>query len=1079
MPRTSTAKSTPWNRCRCAFRLFRVAILTLVFVLLALLTWLRLFGLPNFLRVQLVDELARRGVVASFRSLHFHWFRGFVADDLRVAWGGTNLPGVQFHIAEADLDVAPPTAWRNRSSLLRGIGIRSASLVVPLPATNEPPVELRIEGITAQVRFLAGDHWEIPRFAARLEGLQLELNASLTNTYAFRRSKPSAKPPDPAARERAFRLARSILRELRTWTADSSAKITAHLEADGVNLPAAHCDLFLEVPSARSPRGDIKGLRLSARVLPAFTPEDPAHLSIVLDLAELQSPNGGLTQAMARAQLSGAPGSLLATNAQWETHVDHLFLRGFRARQANASGTSRFQPHPGSAPGPFETDFKANASQLEIARQSPNVLQIQDANLTGLAQGDLSPPSLSHLQGTLSAQALADPLGTCGPLRAAFDLLQNPTNTPPQPHESLGPWTAAWPFSGTLDLDLSDLRSPKLSVDRFHSTIDWLAPKLSLRKINAALYGGTLQADGDLDILSRLTSLRAESTFDLHGIDNLLGPRSRENFTRYQWKSPPWIQGRASVTLPPWNAKDVDWDAVVKPTVEVHGNLKVAEGSFKGISFDQAASSISFDGTTWRLPDLRTSRPEGRQEIAVEYNEDTREYRIDARGRVIPPVLKPVLGEQSAQIVDLFEFRHAVDADVVVWGPWTEGTRQAIHGTIIATNFTFRSQHFDRLEANVGYTNRFLAAVPVRLTRGSGEATADGVGYDFADDRLWLTNAVNTIEPAVAAAAISPTFPPKLVHYRFANPPRIRANGTLRPKDTDSADMTFSVQGGPFEFWRLRAESVESDLLWKGSTLTLTNISARFFDGTLAGNAFFDLRNPDDSPYRFEAQIRQSEIGKILRHASGGTNFLASGSIDLDLTVTSAQTADIHTWNGFGRAQLRDGLLWDTPIFGFVSPILNAVVPGIGNSRARDAQATFTLTNSVIHTRDLEIDCPPAKLFYRGTLDFDQNVNAKVEAQVLGNFTPMGPLFGLILRPLTKLFEFRTTGTLTDVKAEPLYVPKFLLFPLQPFKFIRGLFNSSDGNSRNSVIHSQPEIPVPNDLAPTNAPPPLPQPPPN
>jgi hypothetical protein len=135
-------------------------------------------------------------------------------------------------------------------------------------------------------------------------------------------------------------------------------------------------------------------------------------------------------------------------------------------------------------------------------------------------------------------------------------------------------------------------------------------------------------------------------------------------------------------------------------------------------------------------------------------------------------------------------------------------------------------------------------------------------------------------------------------------------------------------------------------------------------------------------------------------------------------------------------------------------------MPGLGNNKARAAEATFTLSNSVIHTRDLTIDCAPAKLFYRGTLDFDQRVEAKVEAQILGNFTPMGPLFGLILRPLTKLFEFRITGTLSDVKADPLYIPKFLLLPLQPLRFLFGLFGNGDDSERHPPINTQPEIPV-------------------
>jgi hypothetical protein len=517
--------------------------------------------------------------------------------------------------------------------------------------------------------------------------------------------------------------------------------------------------------------------------------------------------------------------------------------------------------------------------------------------------------------------------------------------------------------------------------------------------------------------------------------------------------------------LPPWTSRQPEWGRQAQDSLQLDGRFRVGPGSFKTVPFDRAESSLAFDGNTWRLPDLRTERPEGRQEVAVTYHEDSREYRIDARGRVLPPVLKPVLGDQSAEVLELFEFHAPVDAEVSVWGPWTEGTRQGIRGTVVATNFTFRSQHFDRLQADINYTNRFLAAAPVRIERDAGTLVAEGVGYDFAADRLWLTNTVSTLDPLAAAAAISPGFPEKIAPYRFASPPRIRAEGNVHPRQTDSADLRFAIAGGPFEFWRLKADTIEADLHWLGSSLTLSNLSAAFFGGTLAGQATFDLRDPADGVYRFETRVREADLGDLLTHAIPGRTNFADGTFDLDLNVTSARTSDIHSWSGSGRVGLRDGLLWDAPIFGFLSPVLNAVVPGLGNNRARAAEATFTLTNSVIQTRDLVINCPPARLFYRGTLDFDQRVSAKVEARVLADVLGMGPLFGLILRPLTKLFEYRVTGTLADVKAEPLYVPKFLLLPLQPFKVLRSLFGAGasppDDPGTNAPPETAPPTPAP------------------
>jgi hypothetical protein len=45
-----------------------------------------------------------------------------------------------------------------------------------------------------------------------------------------------------------------------------------------------------------------------------------------------------------------------------------------------------------------------------------------------------------------------------------------------------------------------------------------------------------------------------------------------------------------------------------------------------------------------------------------------------------------------------------------------------------------------------------------------------------------------------------------------------------------------------------------------------------------------------------------------------------------------------------------------------------------------------------------------------------------------------------VLWPVTKLFEYRITGTLGDPKTEPLYVlPKILLMPFHPIKTLKDL----------------------------------------
>jgi hypothetical protein len=130
--------------------------------------------------------------------------------------------------------------------------------------------------------------------------------------------------------------------------------------------------------------------------------------------------------------------------------------------------------------------------------------------------------------------------------------------------------------------------------------------------------------------------------------------------------------------------------------------------------------------------------------------------------------------------------------------------------------------------------------------------------------------------------------------------------------------------------------------------------------------------------------------------------------------------------------------LWDIKLFGVFSPILNAIAPGSGNSRASDARASFTITNGVLTTDDMEIHSTGFRLLYRGTVDTKARLNAHVEAIMLRD-TPVFSLFSWMLLPLDKLFEYRVTGTLHKPVTEPQYIPKVFTEILRPFHTLKSM----------------------------------------
>jgi hypothetical protein len=219
-----------------------------------------------------------------------------------------------------------------------------------------------------------------------------------------------------------------------------------------------------------------------------------------------------------------------------------------------------------------------------------------------------------------------------------------------------------------------------------------------------------------------------------------------------------------------------------------------------------------------------------------------------------------------------------------------------------------------------------------------------------------------------------------------------------------------------------------------------------FYHGNAFGWAAFDFPQTPGTDFQFMLNATNVLLQSLMADLSTQTNHL-EGRLSGSLVVTKANSENWQTVFGHGDAHLQDGLLWDIPLFGIFSPVLNGISPGLGNSRASAATTRFIITNGVIRANDLEIRSTGMRLAYRGTVNLESQVNARVDAELLRDMWLVGPLVSTMLWPVTKLFEYRVTGNLSDPRTEPVFIiPKIMLMPFHPFRTLKGL-RPEDPNS--------------------------------
>jgi hypothetical protein len=96
------------------------------------------------------------------------------------------------------------------------------------------------------------------------------------------------------------------------------------------------------------------------------------------------------------------------------------------------------------------------------------------------------------------------------------------------------------------------------------------------------------------------------------------------------------------------------------------------------------------------------------------------------------------------------------------------------------------------------------------------------------------------------------------------------------------------------------------------------------------------------------------------------------------------------------------------------------------------------MTSGVLRSNDLDIRSSATRLLYRGTVDLEGKLNARVEAELLRDAWLVGPLVSTVFWPVTKMFEYRVGGTLSEPKTEPVFfVPRIMTLPFHPFRTLR------------------------------------------
>jgi AsmA-like protein len=447
-----------------------------------------------------------------------------------------------------------------------------------------------------------------------------------------------------------------------------------------------------------------------------------------------------------------------------------------------------------------------------------------------------------------------------------------------------------------------------------------------------------------------------------------------------------------------------------RPRIKLIGHVAADKVAYKNLPLSDCHAEFSWDGERTWLRDIHVRHQNG--ELRAEVFESPDEFRLNVDGPVALGALHAFVSPEIQEFLGEWEFSREPVIQLAIRGKDRHPKNWQGDGNIVLDRTRFRGQWMNNATTKVHFANGAVTCENFRVTRDEGVGTGTFV-YDFANHEVRVSNMKGNVRPIEVAWWIDPDLPKNVAPYKFHQAPSITANGVYQfggGKTTHLEVNVDSPSGMDYVFLgkTLPFRKINSRLLFTDDHLQIVDLHGNLFGGNVRGSADISLAHGDQR-YRAKLAVdgidfpRLTDLYWNFKTAQGRLN----GTYDFNGNGDNARLMQ-----GTGKLTVTDGNVFAIPVFGPLSTILGAIMPGVGYSIARDATSDFTVKTGTIHTDNLEVAGKLFSMVGNGDihflddkLDFDVRVDMK------------GP--GILLTPVYKLFEYKGEGSLKNPNWHP------------------------------------------------------------
>jgi len=527
--------------------------------------------------------------------------------------------------------------------------------------------------------------------------------------------------------------------------------------------------------------------------------------------------------------------------------------------------------------------------------------------------------------------------------------------------------------------------------------------KLSLDRVVLDDGMGVLQAEGWADFFANKASLEVAGSFNPGVLPGLL--LKNDAAKDWKWIDPLHLSGNFSAS---WGGG--------KPILEGTALLEAGRFNYRGISMNSFSGGVALRDGKVLVRDVHLEGDPGKLDADVLIGPGDNRLRLKAA--LFPEKIAPALSGKVVESLYSMDFKEPLQINF-------EGTAAALDpvqfkgsGSLELNNAAMHGVGIKSLNSTIQLANGAADFRDIVLKIDGGLGRGEFI-YDFKNWEGRLPEVHSTLDPVKVMTWIDTRIAASLKDYRFQKPPSLIVSGKVGLRDPEKNDLNIVINSPSGVGYTLIKRDLHfgassGTVQLKGQKVLVDIPKAKLFGGDVVLKAEASVK-PGDGSFGASVHLEDVDFQTITKLYFDYTE--SKGQLTADYTFRAIGGND-RAMTGKGNLLIKNGNVLAMPILGPLSLLLNDIIPGIGYQPAHSASADFTVGNGVINTRNLLIKGTGFSMIGHGDIYYlDDRMTMSIRLNAQG-------LPGLMLFPVSKIFEYESVGSATHPKWRPKILPK-------------------------------------------------------